>query len=207
MLTQRQGAEPQKSVGDRDDGQQAAKAAAPIAAIASAPPRKMTFKEKHALDTLPQTIAKLEGDIAKLTKRLDDPALFTKDRAAFDKATADLAKAQAALRRPNRSGWNLKSAASPSKACDLQAQKKAAAERSRPPRQTPARSVERRLDNVDFCREVARDFETDFLFANGWLGPDLHVVSSNLLNEKSSPRVSVSANPRISANRIFGWML
>ena len=41
--------------------------------------------------------AKLEADIAKLSKRLDDPALYTRDRAAFDKATADLAKAQAAL--------------------------------------------------------------------------------------------------------------
>jgi ATP-binding cassette subfamily F protein uup len=99
MLIQRQGEEPKKSIGDRDDGSSALKASAQSAApvAANAPPRKLSFKEKHALENLPQTIAKLEADIAKLSKRLDDPALYTRDRAAFDKATADLAKAQAAL--------------------------------------------------------------------------------------------------------------
>ena len=31
------------------------------------------------------------------------------------------------------------------------------------------------LDDVDFGWQVARYFETDFGFANGWLGPNLHV--------------------------------
>ena len=30
------------------------------------------------------------------------------------------------------------------------------------------------LDDVDFGRQVARNFETNFLLANGWLGPNLH---------------------------------
>lgn len=30
------------------------------------------------------------------------------------------------------------------------------------------------LDDVDFGWQVARYFKTDFGFANGWLGPDLH---------------------------------
>jgi hypothetical protein len=33
---------------------------------------------------------------------------------------------------------------------------------------------ERRLDDVDFRWQVRRNFEADFLFANGRLGPDLH---------------------------------
>ena len=103
MLTQRQGEEPKKSTGERDDGSTAIKAAASTAAASAAasapgtPPRKLSFKEKHALETLPQTIAKLETDIAKFSKRLADPQLYAKDRAAFDKATADLAKAQSDL--------------------------------------------------------------------------------------------------------------
>jgi hypothetical protein len=30
------------------------------------------------------------------------------------------------------------------------------------------------LDHVDFSWEIAGNFEADFGFANGWLGPDLH---------------------------------
>jgi len=36
------------------------------------------------------------------------------------------------------------------------------------------------LDNVDFGRQVRRNFEADFLFANGGLGPGLHDVSSRV---------------------------
>ncbi|MEQ1670803.1 MAG: ATP-binding cassette domain-containing protein [Hyphomicrobium sp.] len=97
MLAQRKGEELQKIATDRSDDAQTAKA--PAAAVPSerAAQRKLTFKEKHALETLPQTIAKLDGEIAKMSKRLADPALFTKDRTGFDKTTAELAKAQAAV--------------------------------------------------------------------------------------------------------------
>jgi ATP-binding cassette subfamily F protein uup len=63
----------------------------------SAPKNRLTFKDKHALETLPATIAKLETDIKKLTATIEDPALYAKDRAAFDKASAALGKAQADL--------------------------------------------------------------------------------------------------------------
>jgi ATP-binding cassette subfamily F protein uup len=69
--------------------------AAPPAA--SAPKTRLSFKDKHALDTLPARIAALEADISKLAKTIEDPALYAKDRAAFDKASAALAKAQADL--------------------------------------------------------------------------------------------------------------
>ncbi|MEQ1653554.1 MAG: ATP-binding cassette domain-containing protein [Hyphomicrobium sp.] len=95
MLSQRKGEELQKIATDRSE--ETAPVRVAVQQTAASPQRKLTFKEKHALETLPQTIAKLDGDIKKLSKRLEDPSLFTKDRTAFDKATADLAKAQTQL--------------------------------------------------------------------------------------------------------------
>ena len=66
------------------------KAAAPSAA----PKRRLNFNEKHALETLPKTMAKLQSEIAKQQKLLDDPDLYTKDRKKFDAASAAIAKAQ-----------------------------------------------------------------------------------------------------------------
>jgi ATP-binding cassette subfamily F protein uup len=68
-------------------------------AEASGAPAKarLSFKDKHALETLPARIAALEAEIAKLTKTIEDPALYVRDRTAFDKASAALATAQAAL--------------------------------------------------------------------------------------------------------------
>jgi ATP-binding cassette subfamily F protein uup len=67
------------------------------ASAAATPKARLTFKDKHALETLPATIAKFEAEIGKLTKTIEDPALYAKDRAAFDKASAALGKAQADL--------------------------------------------------------------------------------------------------------------
>ena len=66
-------------------------------ATASSTKRKLTFNDKHALETLPQTMAKLQKEIAKQQKRMEDPELFTKDRKTFDAASAAIAKAQAEL--------------------------------------------------------------------------------------------------------------
>ena len=59
--------------------------------------RKLSFNEKHALETLPKTIADLEKQAQTLQQQLDDPALFTRDRAAFDKATQALGEVQTKL--------------------------------------------------------------------------------------------------------------
>jgi len=59
--------------------------------------KKLSFNEKYALDNLPKQIAKLEGEIATLQKKLDDPGLYARDRKAFDAATAAIAKAQTEL--------------------------------------------------------------------------------------------------------------
>jgi ATP-binding cassette subfamily F protein uup len=59
--------------------------------------RRLSFNEKHALETLPKSIAKLQTEIAKQQQHLDDPDLYARDRAAFDKASGALAKAQTEL--------------------------------------------------------------------------------------------------------------
>jgi ATP-binding cassette subfamily F protein uup len=59
--------------------------------------RKLSFNEKHALETLPKTMAKLQADIATQQKLLDDPQLFAKDRKAFEKASTAIATAQQKL--------------------------------------------------------------------------------------------------------------
>ena len=68
-------------------------------APASAPKARLSFKDKHALETLPARIAALEAEIAKLSKTIADPGLYARDRAGFDQASAALAKAQADLAR------------------------------------------------------------------------------------------------------------
>jgi len=71
----------------------------PRAARPAAEPvkRKLGFNEKHALETLPGRIAALETEIGRLQKIMDDPSLFGRDRATFDKASTALAAAQADL--------------------------------------------------------------------------------------------------------------
>jgi ATP-binding cassette subfamily F protein uup len=63
----------------------------------SAPKRRLNFNEKHALETLPKTIAKLQAEIAKQQRHLDDPDLYKKDRKKFDQASDALTKAQKEL--------------------------------------------------------------------------------------------------------------
>jgi ABC transport system ATP-binding/permease protein len=62
-----------------------------------APKRRLNFNEKHALETLPKMIAKLQGDIAQLQHTLDDPDLYQKDRKRFDETSRAIATAQAEL--------------------------------------------------------------------------------------------------------------
>jgi ABC transport system ATP-binding/permease protein len=59
--------------------------------------RRLNFNEKHALETLPKKIAKLQAEIAKQQRHLDDPDLFQKDRKKFDQASDALTKAQKEL--------------------------------------------------------------------------------------------------------------
>ncbi len=63
----------------------------------SPPKRKMSFKEKHALETLPGRMEDLEAEIAKLQDKLATPNLFAKDPDTFSKTSAALEKAQTKL--------------------------------------------------------------------------------------------------------------
>lgn len=59
--------------------------------------KRLSFNDKHALDTLPKTMAKLQKDIATHQALLDDPQLYAKDRKAFDAASLALTEAQTKL--------------------------------------------------------------------------------------------------------------
>jgi ATP-binding cassette subfamily F protein uup len=77
-----------------DEDKKEAKAAVSSSAT---PKRRLNFNEKHALETLPKTMAKLQAEIAKQQKVLDDPDLYTRDRNKFDQASAAIATAQQEL--------------------------------------------------------------------------------------------------------------
>ncbi|MFN4141037.1 ABC-F family ATP-binding cassette domain-containing protein [Aestuariivirga sp.] len=64
---------------------------------APAAPRKLTFKEKHALETLPAAMKKLEDEIGTLEARLADPSFFSRDPRGFDSAAARLSSAREEL--------------------------------------------------------------------------------------------------------------
>ena len=68
-----------------------------VAAPSGTPKRRLNFNEKHALETLPKTIAALQAEIAKQQRVLDDPDLYTKDRSKFDAASVAIATAQKEL--------------------------------------------------------------------------------------------------------------
>ncbi|MBM3526105.1 MAG: ATP-binding cassette domain-containing protein, partial [Alphaproteobacteria bacterium] len=83
--------------------------AAPMAAgestppAASTPPRpvasakqRLSFKEKHALESLPARIATLATEIASAQAALADPQLYARDRGAFERHMAALAAAESA---------------------------------------------------------------------------------------------------------------
>ena len=78
-------------------------AKAPKAPEGSAPapakPRakRLSFKDEHALKTLPSRLEAAQAELARLQATLADPDLYARDRAAFDKSTGRLAAAQAEL--------------------------------------------------------------------------------------------------------------
>jgi ATP-binding cassette subfamily F protein uup len=59
--------------------------------------KRMTFKDRHALETLPDRIAALEAEVVRLNAVLADPDLYVKQPARFAETTAALAATQQAL--------------------------------------------------------------------------------------------------------------
>ncbi|MGL4974772.1 MAG: ABC transporter ATP-binding protein, partial [Bosea sp. (in: a-proteobacteria)] len=77
----------------------AAAAAEPVvvkAASAAASKRKMTFNDKHALETLPKTIEALQAETVKLNAALAGD-LYARDAALFAKVSARLATVTAEI--------------------------------------------------------------------------------------------------------------
>ncbi len=70
---------------------------AQAAPAATAPARKMSFKEQHELKTLTAEIAALQARIAAHNAVLADPELFTREPKRFDSVTAKLAADARAL--------------------------------------------------------------------------------------------------------------
>src|SRR3569833_1260971 len=69
-------------------------AAAPVAP--PAPRAKLSFKQQHALETLPREIARLAAEIERLQALLADPGLYGRNPRDFAAASASLAAAEAA---------------------------------------------------------------------------------------------------------------
>ena len=92
MIVQRGAGVERRSV-ERPAGKAAPEA--PAAAPARKTARKLSFKEKHALETLPGTIDGLAAQAAKIQALLADPGLFSRDPKAFSEAGRRLADVEA----------------------------------------------------------------------------------------------------------------
>jgi len=90
---------------DKDAAQRAAAAdearrvekAEPSDHAAPKKPGKLTFKDAHRLKELEGLLASLPDDIARHDATLSDPDLYTRDRKAFDRATANADRARSLL--------------------------------------------------------------------------------------------------------------
>jgi ATP-binding cassette subfamily F protein uup len=85
----------------RGAGVEARKSSVPLKKAAAAPPvkeqgpkRKLSFKEKHALETLPAKMTALHAEIAALEAKLADPNLFAKDPKVFEATAKRLGKSR-----------------------------------------------------------------------------------------------------------------
>ncbi len=76
-----------------------ARAKAESAASAPRAPerRKLSFKQKHALETLPKRMDELRVLAARIRKELEDPQLYAKDQARFAKLSDALVKTEGEL--------------------------------------------------------------------------------------------------------------
>ncbi|ODT66498.1 MAG: elongation factor 3 [Pelagibacterium sp. SCN 63-23] len=75
----------------------APKAEKPRTAPTAPPPaakRKLGFKQKHALETLPKDIEKLDAEIARINKALSDPNFYVRDPNGFAAKSKELEAAE-----------------------------------------------------------------------------------------------------------------
>jgi ABC transport system ATP-binding/permease protein len=72
-------------------------AEAPTPHVPKPAKRRLSFNEKHALETLPARMTSLREKVRVLQARLDDPTLYDRDRAAFTETSTALADTQSEL--------------------------------------------------------------------------------------------------------------
>ena len=56
--------------------------------------RKLSFKDKHALESLPKQITTLQSEVAKSQRMLSDPGLYARDGTAFKRISEALSRAE-----------------------------------------------------------------------------------------------------------------
>ncbi len=94
MLAQRD-ADLARREGKPAEGQKrAARQSEPAAGKPQPGKRRLMFKDKHALETLPKKIAGLQAEMKGLQKKLDDPGFYARDRAGFEQLTIRLGELQ-----------------------------------------------------------------------------------------------------------------
>jgi ATP-binding cassette subfamily F protein uup len=86
-----------RGVETRERKAEAPRKASPPQMKAQSAKRKLSFKQKHALDTLPAKMAEVTAEIHALEAKLADPGLFANDPKAFATCAARLSAARADL--------------------------------------------------------------------------------------------------------------
>ncbi len=97
MVTQRGGAALAAPERPRSKAKSGAPSSARAPAGLPARPTKLSFKEKHALDTLPARLDGLRTEIGRLQDRLADPGFYARDAKGFDQSVAALRQAELAF--------------------------------------------------------------------------------------------------------------
>jgi ABC transport system ATP-binding/permease protein len=93
MLAQRRGTDLTKT--ERSKSGRGGPQPGATGASTQAGKRKLSFKEKHALETLPKAMAALTSEIGVLQRKLSDPNLYSRDNAKFTSTSKRLAAAEA----------------------------------------------------------------------------------------------------------------
>ncbi|MGO4564432.1 ABC-F family ATP-binding cassette domain-containing protein [Rhizobium sp. 2YAF20] len=99
MLIQRKGVIEDRKRVEKADRTKAPDVVAPAQNNSPRAKGKLSFKQKFALDNLPNEMVKAEAEIAAREKKMADPSLFTKDPAGFNRLAAEMEKLRASIAR------------------------------------------------------------------------------------------------------------
>ncbi|MBB6485494.1 ABC-F family ATP-binding cassette domain-containing protein [Rhizobium lusitanum] len=92
MLAQRKGVIEERKRAEKAAEKPKAAEASSSSGDASKGKNKLSYKQKFALENLPNEMAKAEAEIAAREKKMADPNLFTKDPATFNRLAAEMEK-------------------------------------------------------------------------------------------------------------------